>query len=68
MKIRVDYASSCDGKEAFNTRQTAEKVIKRMNMPTRAHNRKASGHAPARCYKCPYCGWWHITGCKSLKK
>lgn len=59
--------SACDGKNAFATRQIAERVAKAMNAPHRAHNRKDTGHAPAKVYRCPYCGEYHITGRKSIR-
>ena len=59
--------TACDGKTAYKDRQIAERVAKLMNLPKRAQNRKDSGHAPARVYKCPYCFEWHITGAKDRK-
>ena len=59
--------TGCDGKMAFKTRQAAERVAKAMNSPRRSHNRKDSGHAPARVYRCPECGEYHLTGCKSVR-
>jgi hypothetical protein len=53
---------------AFRERKAAERVANNMNEPRRAQNRKSTGHAPARVYKCDYCGWWHITGSKNMKK
>lgn len=61
------YATTCDGKMGFRSRQAAERVAKAMNSPRRLHNRKNTGHAPARVYRCPYCGDYHITGRKSKK-
>ena len=61
------YATTCDGKMAFKTRQAAERVAKAMNSTRRLRNRKNSGHAPAHVYKCPYCFEYHITGRKSIK-
>ena len=61
------YAATCDGKMAFNTRQAAERVARAMNSTKRSHNRKSTGHAPARVYKCPFCHEYHITGRKSVK-
>lgn len=61
------YNTACEGKSAFRSRQTAERVAKAMNAPKRSHNRKDTGHAPARVYRCPYCGEYHITGRKSVK-
>ena len=59
--------TGCDGKMAFKTRPAAERVARAMNAPRRSHNRKDSGHAPAKVYKCPYCGDYHITGSKSIR-
>lgn len=56
--------AACEGKEAYRTRQLAERVAKAMNRPGRAQNRKSSGHAPARAYRCPYCNEYHITGAR----
>ena len=61
------YATTCEGKHGFKTHAEAESVIKEMNSPRRAHNRKLSKHAPAYAYKCPYCSLWHITGRKRTK-
>ena len=61
------YATACDGKSAFKTRQIAERVARAMNSSKRSHNRKSTGHAPARVYRCPYCGEYHITGSKTRK-
>ena len=61
------YATACDGKDAFKTRQIAERVARAMNSSKRSHNRKNTGHAPARVYRCPYCGEYHITGSKTRK-
>ena len=61
------YATTCDGKMAFKTRQAAERVARAMNSTRRLRNRKNSGHAPARVYRCPYCGEYHITGAKTRK-
>lgn len=61
------YATACDGKSAFKTRQIAERVARAMNSSKRSHNRKNTGHAPARVYRCPYCGEYHITGSKTRK-
>ena len=60
-------ATACDGKDAFKTRQIAERVARAMNSAKRSHNRKSTGHAPARVYRCPYCGEYHITGAKARK-
>lgn len=68
MRISDNYASCCEGKAGYNNRTLAEKVVSLMNKPRRAGNRKKTGHAPARVYKCECCGWWHITGSKTLKK
>lgn len=62
------YAAACDGKMGFKTRQAAERVARAMNSPRRSHNRKDSGHAPARVYKCPFCFEYHITGRKTVKR
>lgn len=59
---------ACDGKTAYVDRRIAERVAKLMNQPKRAQNRKDSGHAPARVYKCPFCFEWHITGAKDKKE
>ena len=59
--------TSCDGKSAYKTRQIAERVAKAMNAPRRAQNRKDSGHAPARVYRCPFCNEYHITGAKKRR-
>lgn len=63
-----NYASGCEGKAVYNNRALAEKVAGLMNKPSRAANRKATGHAPARVYKCDYCGNYHITGSRNIKK
>lgn len=68
MAAKDNFASGCEGKAAYNNRPLAEKVAAAMNRPNRAGNRKKTGHAPARVYKCECCGWWHITGSKTLKK
>ena len=60
-------ATTCDGKMAFLTRLAAERVAKAMNSPKRSHNRKDTGHAPARVYKCPFCHEYHITGRKTRR-
>ena len=60
--------SACDGKTAYADRRIAERVVKLMNQKRRGQNRKDSGHAPARVYKCPYCFEYHITGSKTNKK
>jgi ribosomal protein L32 len=59
--------TACEGKTAFRSRNTAERVAKAMNAPKRSRNRKDTGHAPARVYRCPYCGEYHITGRKNVK-
>ena len=59
--------TACEGKSAFKSRQTAERVARAMNAPRRAQNRRQTGHAPARVYRCPYCDEYHITGRKSVK-
>lgn len=59
--------TACDGKSAYSTRQIAERVAKAMNAPRRSHNRKDTGHAPARVYKCPFCNEYHITGRKTRR-
>ena len=63
----MGYAAACDGKMAFSTRQAAERVARAMNSPRRSRNRKSTGHAPARVYKCPYCREYHITGSKQVR-
>ena len=63
----MSEATACDGKNAFKTRQIAERVARAMNSAKRSHNRKSTGHAPARVYRCPYCGEYHITGAKTRK-
>lgn len=63
----MSEATACDGKSAFKTRQIAERVARAMNAPRRAQNRRQTGHAPARVYRCPYCGEYHITGAKTRK-
>ena len=60
--------TACDGKTAYADRRTAERVARLMNSPKRAQNRKQTGHAPARVYKCPYCFEYHITGSKNNKR
>lgn len=63
----MSEATACDGKSAFKMRQAAERVARAMNEPRRAQNRRQTGHAPARVYRCPYCGEYHITGAKTRK-
>lgn len=55
------------GKMPYENRNIAERVVKAMNNPRRAHNRKDTGHAPAHIYKCDRCGCYHITGRKSVR-
>ena len=54
-------------KTAFKTYSAAARVAKAMNAPRRSHNRKDTGHAPAKVYRCPECGEYHITGRKSVR-
>ena len=67
MVVEESY-KPCDGKCAYKTRQMAERVVKKMNQTKRLRNRRGTGHAPARAYRCDYCGEYHITGRKNLKK
>ena len=67
-KKKNNHYAACDGKTAYSCRQMAERVARLMNSPKRAQNRKSTGHAPARVYKCPYCFEYHITGSKDNKR
>ena len=67
-KDQNNFYSACEGKAAYDTREMAERVARAMNMPHRAQNRKDTGHAPARAYRCPYCGAYHITGTKRIRR
>lgn len=62
-----NYHSACEGKSGYKERSVAERVARAMNSAKRAQNRKDTGHAPARVYRCPYCGEYHITGAKTRR-
>lgn len=65
--MKNNYYSACEGKAAYRTREIAQRVARAMNSSKRAQNRKDTGHAPARLYRCPYCGEFHITGAKTRR-
>ena len=63
----TDSVYCLSGKMPYKNRNIAERVVKAMNKPRRAHNRKQTGHAPAYIYKCDRCGYYHISGRKSIR-
>lgn len=53
----------CAGKAAYDSMNAATKIAKEINKRKYLRGRNHN-HAPARAYKCDFCGKWHLTGQK----
>ena len=47
------------GKRAYTSKNVADREIRRIRKLAKSHQRKHN--QPCRSYKCPDCGWWHLT-------
>lgn len=54
-------------KISYNTWDEAQHVVNIANNRGRGKIRRLNTKIPKRCYKCPFCGKYHLTSLKKVK-